>query len=924
MKAKIQMLRLFLALFLVLGIQIHSHESAYSTDKESTSGSTKKIYLQDYSPPDFLIPKTQLHFDLGPQRTIVCSELQVVRQKKDVALVLNAEDIEILHVMINGEELDTKDYIHLDNQLIIYSVPEDDSFSLRILNEFNPEENKELSGLYYADGMFCTQCESEGFRRITPFLDRPDVMSCYTVTILADPVQFPTLLSNGNLIHAKQIPDGRFEVTYDDPFPKPSYLFGLIAGDLAVVTDEFVTMSGKNVALEIHVEHGQEGRVSHAMDSLKRAMAWDEEVFGREYDLETLRLAAVRAFNMGAMENKGLLIFNETALIGDGSCVTDGCLYWIEDVVAHEYFHNWTGNRVTVRDWFQLALKEGLTNFRNQEFSADMNSRTVTRINDVQVLRTRQFPEDAGPLAHPVLPKKFTTPDDSYSCTTYLKGAEIYRMMLNLLGKERFRQGMDQYFATNDGKAVTIQHVLAAMQSVADRDISQFARWFDQPGTPLVEVSMAYFEDKKEAHLTVKQLPPKVVISHDFKPFYFPLAVGLMDDDGFDFVLDCDEYNLDTTINLHIDKDEETFVFKNIPSRPIPSLLRNFSAPVKLDYPYTQGELCLLMAKDSDLFNRYDASQRLATMELENCISAIQAGTSYVFSEKLLKAYGNALNDDACDNALRAEILTLPSVDNLIADMEIVDIDAAVKARERLKTAIANRYEDALVFMVDELNIDTPYQYNAVDTGKRALKNACLSYLGSLPGGHYLTLVAKHFESSNNMTDTLAAISILCQYDHKLAHEALHTFHCFWENDPLVLNNWITAHASCDHENLVDDLKALCFHETFDIHNPNNMRCLLRAFFRNLKLFHNISGKGYEFLVDKIIEIDEFNRIMATMFVAAFELYPRLDSVRQELMRAQLERLCDPSLSKETRGAATRILNSLKEENQLTGTSPAA
>lgn len=866
----------------------------------------KVIYLKDYRKPAFLIPEIDLNFDLYESLTRVRSKMKVVRNPdasgRNEALVLNGERLKLIGVKLNGQILSESAYALTDSLLTIPGVPE--AFELEIENEIRPAENKALEGLYVSGPIFCTQNEPEGFRKITYFIDRPDIMARYTTTITADRALCPVLLSNGNPVGRGELADGRHFVKWQDPFPKPSYLFALVAGDLGVVEDRFTTRSGRPIDLKIYVDKGNENKCAHAMTSLKKAMKWDEDTFGLECDLDIYMIVAVDAFNFGAMENKGLNIFNSQYVLADPQSATDQNFDGIESVIGHEYFHNWTGNRVTCRDWFQITLKEGLTVFRDQEFSSDMGSRPVKRISDVRILRDFQFVEDGGPNAHPIRPLSYIQVNNFYTVTVYNKGSEVIRMIETLIGREAFRKGITKYFELYDGKAVTTEDFLYAMEKASGFDLEPLKSWYGQAGTPLCRVTERYDALKQEYELTVEQLPPQTVKKTETRPFYFPLSVGLLDrESGRDFRLKAEGHLIrgeGETRALVISRPRQTFTFREIPRRPVPSLLRNFSAPVKIEFDYSEEDLAFLLAHDSDPFNRYDAGQKLAEICLNTMIDAVQKKKTPVPSEGFLHAFGRLLEDEKLDPAFIAEAVILPSLTALTEPMRICDFEAAFQAREALVKAIASRHENALIRLYERFRETGPYSPDAVSAGKRSLKNAALRYLSALDKPAYRGLVIRQFESASNMTDSMAALELLCHTEGPDRDKALSAFRVKWQKDALVMNKWFAAQAASKSPGTLAAVRELEKDALFDVRNPNKIRALFGVFGGNLPRFHEPSGAGYAYLASKILEIDSFNPSAAAKLSSVFKKYPRLHERQQELMRGELNRILSaPGLSRD-------------------------
>ncbi|HTL47821.1 MAG TPA: aminopeptidase N [Verrucomicrobiae bacterium] len=872
------------------------------------------IHLKDYRPPDFLIPQTGLDVELLQTAARVKTCLHLRRNPKadspKAPLVLNGERLKLITIRLNGETLKPSDYTVNETHLTIPTVP--DVFVLETEVEIRPQENKALEGLYVSSGIYCTQNEPEGFRKITYFLDRPDVMSKYTTRITADRKNYPVLLSNGNPMDKGDLDGGRHFVTWEDPFPKPSYLFALVAGDLGEVQDTFKTRSGRTIALKIFVDRGNEKKCGHAMRSLKNAMKWDEERFGLECDLNTYMIVAVDAFNFGAMENKGLNIFNSQYVLADPETATDQNYEAIENVIGHEYFHNWTGNRVTCRDWFQITLKEGLTFFRDHEFSADMGSRAVNRIAAVRVLRDFQFVEDAGPNAHPIRPPSYIEINNFYTVTVYNKGSEVIGMIETLIGRENFRKGMTKYFELFDGQAVTTEDFAHAMEQASGHDLTQFKNWYRQAGTPVCRVDGNYDAAKKTYTLKVEQLPPRTVKEQKADPFYFPFKMGLLDARGKDLPLELEgDSKKETSKVLVISKKEHTFVFRNVPESPVPSLLRGFSAPVKLEYGYTPEQLRFLLAHDSDAFNRYEAGQVLATRALEDLIRARQEGRKLEADAGFVAAFGSMLADESLDPALCAECMILPSVTSLVERMEVCDFDAAFAAREHLLKSLAAAHEPQLIRIYGRYHGTGPYSPDSVSIGKRSFKNMALYYLAALGTPDARKRVAEQFRHAGSMTDTMAALDAMSQAGFPERDEALTAFALKWRQNALVMNKWFVVQAASKRPDVLEQVKKLEKDAAFDIKNPNKVRALFGVFSGNLVRFHDAAGEGYRFIAGKILEIDTFNPSAASKLAAAFKKFAKLDAGRKELMGRELERiLAAPGLSRDTYEIVSKTLES--------------
>ncbi len=865
----------------------------------------KTIYLKDYRPPDYRIETVNLQFELDETRTRVGTLMTVVcthdRCEGIRPLVLNGKDLVLKAIKIDGRLLGEHDYKLDPESLTILPVP--DRFTLEIETEINPMGNTELSGLYMSSGNFCTQCEAEGFRKIMYYLDRPDVMARFFTTIVADKKKFPVLLSNGNLIDSGNLNDGRHFSKWHDPFPKPAYLFALVAGDLARTSDKFTTMSGRNVDLSIFVQHHNKDKCGHAMESLKLAMKWDEETYGREYDLDTFMIVAVDDFNMGAMENKGLNIFNSKYVLAKPETATDTDFQGIMGVVGHEYFHNWSGDRVTCRDWFQLSLKEGFTVFRDQHFMEDKTSRGVKRISDVNILRTHQFREDASPMAHPVRPESYVEINNFYTTTVYNKGAEVIRMMRTLLGFEGFRKGTDLYFSRHDGQAVTTDDFAKAMEDANSVDLSQFKLWYSQAGTPELHISRAYDPITRTYTLTIKQTCPATQGQQEKKPFHVPVSVGLLRDDGKDFPLHLSgEMNAVVgTRVLQIKKAEETFVFTDIPHEPVPSILRGFSAPVKVKLNLSDDERLFLMANDNDEFNRWDAGLQLAVKLIIDLVKDFQRGRGVKLDRKFIDSFKKTLESDMKDKAFQAFALTLPAETYLADFMDVIDPTSIHEAKKFVQQTLAAELKQILL-AVYHANQDTgPYRVDHASIGRRSLKNTCLAYLMELVDKDIRDLCVNQFHTGDNMTDTMAALANLANNDCPERQAALALFNEKWRDDPLVMDKWLSIQAMSRLPKTLEIVKELMLHPAFNIKNPNKVRALIGAFAQgNPVRFHDASGKGYEFLAGQVIAIDPLNPQIAARLASAFTLWKRYDEKRRVLMKAQLERiLMTPGLSKD-------------------------
>lgn len=854
------------------------------------------IRLSDYRPPAFRIETVELSFDLVPERTVVASRLTLVRQDAEADLELDGEDLELLSIALDGAALGPDRYRVEGARLILPGLPE--RCTLDIVTAINPAANTRLEGLYVSSGNFCTQCEAEGFRRITYFLDRPDVMATYKVTMTADRGKFPVLLSNGNLVEQKDLGDGRHMAVWQDPFPKPCYLFALVAGDLACVADRFTTASGRDVALNIYVEHGKERFCAYAMDSLKRSMRWDEEVYGLEYDLDIFNIVAVSDFNMGAMENKSLNVFNDRYILADPETATDIDYAGIESVVAHEYFHNWTGNRVTCRDWFQLSLKEGLTVFRDQQFSGDMRSRPVKRIGDVRALRARQFPEDGGPLCHPVRPEAYIEINNFYTATVYEKGAEVIGMMHRLLGPQGYRAGIDLYFQRHDGQAVTCDDFVQAMQDASGVDLSQFRLWYSQAGTPVVEAK--WMRDGGDLVLQLAQSRREVPGERPSRPMDIPLAVGIVGPGGD---------VLPETL-LRLDAPRKEFRFPGVPAEAVPSLNRGFSAPVLLKAAYTEAERAFLMAGDPDPFNRWEAGNQYATQLILDRVAAAQRGAPAPSAAAFVAAFGRNLADETLDDAFRAYLLALPSEEYIAEQMAVVDVDAIHAARRALRVELANTHLAALRDLYDRLRSNAPFAPDAASAGRRALRNAALTYLAVADDAAAQALPATQFAAADNMTDRMAALTMLVERGGDEASGALAAFYERFERYPLVVDKWFALQAASPAADTLDRVKALMGHPAFSMRNPNKVRSLIGAFANANQLrFHSADGAGYRFLAEQVIALDKTNPQIAARLLTPLGPWKRHGAGRQAAMKAALETiLAQPKLSPDVYEIASRSL----------------
>ncbi|MEX1036653.1 MAG: aminopeptidase N [Sneathiella sp.] len=855
------------------------------------------IHLKDYKEPDFLIKTVDLTVELGEDETVITSQIALERNDASAEkLILNGEHLKLVSVVMNGQELAADDY-DLSDKLLGVSVPlGEKNISLSIVTKTKPQENTALEGLYKSSGNFCTQCEAQGFRRITYFLDRPDVMAVYTTTIIGDGARYPVMLSNGNLTESTTLEDGRQSVTWHDPHPKPAYLFALVAGDLACVEDHFTTRSGRDVKLQIFVEKGNEDKCGHAMTSLKKSMKWDEEKYGREYDLDIFMIVAVSDFNMGAMENKGLNVFNSKYVLASPETATDADFNGIESVIAHEYFHNWTGNRITCRDWFQLTLKEGLTVFRDQQFSADMNSAAVQRIGDVQRLRAAQFPEDAGPLAHPIQPQSYQEINNFYTATVYEKGAEVIRMIHTLLGPEKFRKGMDLYFERHDGQAVTTEEFVSALEDGSGIDLSQFRRWYITPGTPEITVSEEFDAKSGQYRLTFAQSNAKA--GDDFKPLHIPLKLGLLDDKGSSIAFPDGEFKGKTEGVFSLTEESQSITFSGLNARPQASLFRGFSAPVKIRQEKDDNVLAFLFAKDEDLFNRWDAGQRLASNILLKQIDADTPVETAELPTPFLNAFTAILADKDLDRAFTASALTLPGEQDIAQKMPIVEVDAIHKAREAARRHLGLAFEDRWRQVYDEC-ANAPSPSNQPESSSRRLKNTALHYLIATGREEFYALAEKQYHESDNMTDCVAALSGVSDITHPIRDEMFADYYKKWQKDPLIVDKWFSLQAMATRTTTISDIKALMDHPAFTLKNPNRLRSLIGAFASgNPVCFHDKGGEGYRILSGVISTLNKMNPQIAARLVVPLGQWRRYDTERQHLMKRELEKILNlPDLS---------------------------
>ena len=888
------------------------------------------IFLKDYRVPQFFIDTADLHIDLGEEWTTVKARLKCRRNTASTentkSLVLDGQKMELQNVRLDNVELRQEQFQVDDSHLTIPDVPE--TFVLETEVRIQPQNNTELEGLYKSCKLFCTQCESEGFRNITYFLDRPDVMSLYSTTISADPQLYPVLLSNGNMTDSGKFSDGRHWVMWEDPFPKPAYLFALVAGNLLNIEDSFTTASGRQVTLKIYVEAENIEYCHHAMRSLKESMRWDEERFGREYDLDLFMIVAVNDFNMGAMENKGLNIFNSKLILASQETATDSDFYNIQGVVGHEYFHNWSGNRVTCRDWFQLSLKEGFTVFRDQEFSSDLNSRAVQRIADVDRLRTHQFPEDAGPMSHPIRPDSYMEINNFYTMTVYEKGAEVVRMIYALLGKDGFRKGTDLYFERHDGQAVTCDNFVSAMEDANETDLEQFSRWYSQSGTPELHISAKHDPEAQTYSLTVRQSCPDTAGQTGFgeakhtqnsklhtggsgktqntfqkQPFHIPLALGLLAADGDTLPLKltgCTAEKNQDTIILELRKQSETFVFENISAAPVPSLLRGFSAPVKLLFDYSIADLAFLLANDTDEFNRWEAGQQLMIRISLEQIQRFQNHEPFNLPSELENAFRSLLNQtQEGDSALLALALSFPNEPYLGEFMDVIDVDAIHETRTFLRKELAQKLQPEFEKTYLEFQEESAFKIDQQSMGRRSLKNVCLSYLSELGSLDIRKLTQTQFRKNENMTDVAGALGVLTHLDCPERETAFSEFENRWRKNTVVMDKWFALQAISCLPKTLDHVRKLTSHSAYEENNPNKIRALISTFSRfNQLRFHAADGSGYDFLAEQVLRLDPLNPQTAARLVSVFNNWKSFAAANKTKMNDQLQRIVKtPNLS---------------------------
>ena len=874
------------------------------------------IYLKDYTVPEYLIHSVALNFALDDENTLVSSRLTLSRnpasQSHNTSLTLSGENLKLIRINLDdGNDLSKDQYLQTHDALIINNVPQQQRFVLTIENTINPKANTALEGLYLSNGMLCTQCEAEGFRKITYFLDRPDVMTLFTTTLVGDKDRYPILLSNGNKVDQGELPDHRHWVTWEDPFNKPCYLFALVAGQLECIADRFTTQSGRDISLQIFVEKQDMDKCDHAMQSLKNAMSWDEQVYGREYDLDLYMIVAVGHFNMGAMENKGLNIFNTKFVLARPDTATDSDYEHVEGVIGHEYFHNWTGNRITCRDWFQLSLKEGFTVFRDQEFTGDRSSKAVKRIEDVNMLRTRQFAEDAGPLAHPVRPDAYIEINNFYTLTVYEKGAEVVRMIHTLVGAEGFRKGSDLYFERYDGQAVTCDDFVSAMEAANAIDLTQFRRWYEQAGTPVLTVQQRYDQVAQTLALTLSQSCPPTPGQALKEPLQIPVTMGLIDKNGS--VAPCKLQGSDQAgeeVILQLTEREQLFTFENLPEQPVVSILRGFSAPVKLEMERSLDELAFLLSHDSDTFNRWEAGQQLAGQVITGLIADVQNGRDMHVNPIMIEAFRQVLEQPWDDLSYFSLLLNLPSETYLAEQMQVVDVDAIHMAREFVILTLVEQLQTQFQALYLNNHRDESGKFDSGAIGRRRIKNTCLNYLGKLENKHIHYLSQQQFNAAKNMTDQMAALTVIVNNPHPAKQQCLDGFYRQWQAEALVIDKWFSLQASSSMPDTFATVQGLMNHPAFDLKNPNRVRSLIGAFSQANPLhFHAANGQGYQFLADQIIALNTLNPQIASRMVVALTAWRRYDEVRQALMKAQLERIMNTeAISKDVYEVASKSL----------------
>jgi aminopeptidase N len=861
---------------------------------DENSNQPERIYLKDYSAPKFSVEKIDLHFDLHETKTTVRAVQQIIKLEEST-LELNGENLTLISVKLNDRLLQESEFEVSKDKLKIFSVPQ--TFILEISVEINPAANKSCVGLYLSKGIFATQCEAEGFRHITYFMDRPDVMTTYSVSIEADQKKYPVLLSNGDLIQKKELDNGRHQTLWRDPHKKPSYLFALVAGDLGLIKDEFTTKSGKNVLLEIYASHGKQERCKHALVSLKKAMKWDEDRFGLEYDLNQYMIVSIDDFNMGAMENKGLNIFNSRLVLADPKSATDTDFERIESVVGHEYFHNWTGNRVTCRNWFELSLKEGLTVFRDQEFSSDLNSRAVQRIKDVDALRTSQFSEDAGPNSHPVRPDSCLSVDNFYTSTIYEKGSEVIRMMQTIVGKKGFREGMNEFFKRHDGQAVTILDFADAIAFPNKADFSQFKLWYSQSGTPEVHVKEFWSASEKTYILTLTQSCKPSIKQAKKEPFHIPLLIGLLDSKGHEMLLESDDISLNSDENavVHLKKATQEFKFKNIYEKPVLSLNREFSAPIKLIWNASSAEILHLIKYDQDWFNRRESVFKMTLQEMRRLIAEHQSGRESLVSEDVINALGFILNDSKIDSQFKALMLTLPDSDNLAQEEDLLDGQTFYTARLKLIRSFTSKFSDEILKLYNSQNVSD-------SIGARALKNVLLRYKIEAGDSEWTEIAYTQYSNAKNMTDSIAALGALAETESEQKNIALDDFFRKWSSDAVVFNKWLYVQATPNKIDTFTTVKMLSEKPPFSLENPNNVYSLVGVFGENYFAMQAKAPDSFKWLCDVILKLDQMNPQVAARICSTFNFVKKYPEPIRHCALNEIKRvLAFEGLSKNSR-----------------------
>ncbi len=865
-------------------------------NKTMRDANPQTIYLKDYSVPDYLIESVELTVILDEEKTCIVSKLTVknnpLSDNKNSPLILQGEGLELVSIAIDGAALSDESFTKNDENLCIETVPQDQDFILAIENIVNPKNNTALEGLYLSSTMLCTQCEAEGFRKITYFLDRPDIMCRFKTTLIGDKEHYPVLLSNGNKVAEGELKNNRHWVTWEDPFKKPCYLFALVAGQLDCIEDTFTTMSGREIALQIFVEAHDVDKCDHAMQSLKNSMRWDEQTYGREYDLDLYMIVAVGHFNMGAMENKGLNIFNTKFVLARPDTATDSDYEYIEGVIGHEYFHNWTGNRITCRDWFQLSLKEGFTVFRDQEFTGDQTSKAVKRIEDVKLLRNRQFAEDAGPLSHPIRPEAYIEINNFYTLTVYEKGAEVVRMIQTLVGEEGFRKGSDLYFKRHDGQAVTCEDFVCAMEVANDFDLALFRRWYSQAGTPEISVKEDYDPQQKTLTLQISQSTPPTQAQETKQALHIPIKLGLLTPSG-----DIEKCYLTgqeggEEVILQLKEKQQTFVFEQLEEKPTVSLLRQFSAPVIVKMDQSLEELAFLLSHDSDSFNRWEAGQKMSGKIIFGLIKDCQQGKTMLPNPLLIEAYKKILQQPFDDLSYLSLLLSLPDESYLAGQMDVIDVDAIHQAREFTKHSLAQQLQSLFKDLYQKYHQDESGKFDSGAIGRRRIKNCCLDYLTQLESDASYQLADQQFKSSNNMTDQMSALVAIVNSQNPAKQTSLQNFYQQWQDEALVIDKWFALQASSSATDTFSTVQDLMDHPAFELTNPNRVRSLIGVFSQTNQLhFHAENGQGYQFLAQQVIALNGINPQVASRMVSGLTQWRRFDKNRQQLMKSALEKV---------------------------------